>query len=129
MPTSRTSLLVPWIIVVSVLTGTIHAEDSAASFNASVKPLISAHCTDCHGEDLQKAGLRLDTLPADLHDDAVMANWVKVLDKLTAGEMPPKKKARPPQGEIDAATQWLARELRRLRWIASRSAAGWCCAG
>jgi len=91
---------------------TARAEDSAALFNANVKPLISGHCTDCHGEDVQKAGLRLDTLPADLHDDAVMANWVKVLDKLAAGEMPPKKRQRPPQNEINAATQWLSRELR-----------------
>jgi mono/diheme cytochrome c family protein len=113
VPKVRASFLASVVVAVSALTAaTAHGEDAAASFNASVKPLISAHCTDCHGEDLQKAGLRLDSLPADMHDDAVMANWVKVLDKLAAGEMPPKKKPRPPQKEIDAATQWLARELR-----------------
>jgi hypothetical protein len=106
-------LLVPFVLAIcAVCIGTAAKGESApGSFEASVKPLISGHCTDCHGEDVQKAGLRLDTLPGDLHDDAVMANWVKVLDKVAAGEMPPKKKQRPPQQEIDAATQWLMREL------------------
>lgn len=113
MPKVRTSLLATVVFAVIVLTaGAAHGADTAASFNSSVKPLISTRCTECHGEDVQKGGLRLDTLPVDLHDDAVMAAWVKVLDKLAAGEMPPKKRERPPQKEIDAATQWLTRELR-----------------
>jgi cytochrome c553 len=113
VPKVGASLLVFVVVTVGALiVGTAQGENTAASFNASVMPLISAHCTDCHGEDVQKAGLRLDTLPANLHDDVVMATWVKVLDKLAAGEMPPKKRERPPQKEIDAATQWLARELR-----------------
>lgn len=86
-------------------------EDLTASFNARVKPLIDTHCTDCHGSDEQKAGLRLDTLAPDLHDEKVMATWVHVLDKLVAGEMPPKKKERPPQADLDAAAQWLQKEL------------------
>jgi hypothetical protein len=109
----RICFLVPVVFVAGVLiAGTARGKDTAGSFDVRVKPLISAHCTDCHGEDVQKAGLRLDTLPADLHDDAVMGTWVKVLDKLAAGEMPPKKRPRPPQKEIDAATLWLNRELR-----------------
>jgi hypothetical protein len=109
----RVFLFAPIIFAFSALVvGTARGEDTAASFNASVKPLISAHCIDCHGEDTQKANLRLDTLPIDLHDDAAMATWIKVLDKVSAGEMPPKKRERPPQKQIDAATQWLAHELR-----------------
>lgn len=91
-----------------------HARGQAAaatSFETALKPFLNAHCVDCHGEDEQKAGLRLDTLPIDLHDDATMATWIKVLDKVTAGEMPPKKKQRPPQQQVDAATQWLRRGL------------------
>ena len=88
-----------------------HGQTPATSFDVGVKPLISAHCVECHGEDEQKAGLRLDTLTSDLHDDAAMGTWIKVLDKLTAGEMPPKKKPRPPQVQIDAATRWLSQGL------------------
>jgi hypothetical protein len=112
MPIGRYSLLAPFLLVLGALPlGIARGEDVATAFKASVTPLISAHCTDCHGEETQKAHLRLDTLPADLHDDAVMATWVKVLDKLAAGEMPPKKEPRPPQQQVDAATAWLTREL------------------
>ena len=81
--------------------------DVPASFNATIKPFITAHCLDCHGPDVQKSGLRLDTLPADLRDDKAIATWIHVHDKLAAGEMPPKKKARSAAScaDLDAATQ------------------------
>jgi mono/diheme cytochrome c family protein len=108
----RELLLAPIVLAVCAwIPGIAQGADVAGSFDASIKPLVSGHCTDCHGEDVQKAGLRLDTLPAHLSDDAVMGTWVKVLDKLAAGEMPPKKRPRPPHQEIDVAEQWLTREL------------------
>lgn len=82
----------------------------AATFDTGVKPLIDAHCIDCHGADTQKAGLRLDTLPADFRDPS--ATWVHVFDKLVAGEMPPKKRERPPHADLIAATQFLHAQLR-----------------
>ncbi len=87
------------------------AQDVAATFKAKVKPLIAAHCLDCHGPDIQKAGLRLDTLQPNLADERTLATWVLVHDKLVAGEMPPKKRERPEKSELDAATQWLHKEL------------------
>src|SRR5690349_5493043 len=41
------------------------ANVSSGSFNSSVKPLLETHCVECHDEETHKAGLRLDTLPAD----------------------------------------------------------------
>src|SRR5688572_3172316 len=81
-------------------------QDLAASFKAQVKPLLDKHCVECHGADVQEAGLRLDTLGIALHDDATMGTWVRVHDKLVAGEMPPSDQPRPPQRVLDAATQW-----------------------
>lgn len=89
----------------------VFGQDAAASFKAKVKPLIEAHCIDCHGPDVQKAGLRLDTLAGDFRDPQSAATWVRVHDKLVAGEMPPKKRERPAQANLDAATQLLKREL------------------
>ena len=93
------------------LAGNASGQDLAASFKSKVKPLLEAHCIDCHGPDIQKAGLRFDTLKPDLHDERTMDLWIKVHDKLVAGEMPPKKRERPPQVEVAAATQWLDKEL------------------
>jgi len=86
-------------------------QDLSASFEARVKPLIDNHCVDCHGPDLQKANLRLDSLQPDLRDERAMAIWTTVYDKLVAGEIPPKKRDRPPQDQLQAATLWLHRQL------------------
>ena len=82
-------------------------EDAAASFRTKVKPLLDAHCVDCHGPDIQKAGLRLDSLSDDLRDERVAATWVRQSDKIAAREMPPATRERPPEAEMKAATHWL----------------------
>ena len=87
------------------------AQGSAATFDATIKPFIEAHCLDCHGTDVQKAGLRLDTLAADFRDEKVATTWVHVFDKLVSGEMPPKKRERPPQQDVDATTKFLHAQL------------------
>lgn len=76
-------------------------------FAGKVKPFLEAHCIDCHGPDTAKAGLRLDTLGTDLTDDSSLAKWVRVHDKVRAGEMPPKKSDQPPKAEADAFTKLL----------------------
>ncbi len=70
------------------------------------------HCTECHGEDTHKAGLRLDTLPADFRDEKAAAKWAQVFDKIVSGEMPPKKKERPPVQDVRATALFLYGHLR-----------------
>ncbi len=83
----------------------------AASFNTKVKPFLETHCLDCHDADSHKAGLRLDTLPADFRNEKTGATWIHVFDKIITGEMPPKKKARPPQDQIYGVAQYLYSQL------------------
>ncbi len=67
------------------------------------------HCADCHDAESKKGGLDLTGLTLKLDDRANFALWEKVHDRIASGEMPPKKKARPPAdatrallGELDA---------------------------
>jgi hypothetical protein len=87
------------------------AQDLASTFQSAVKPLLEAHCVECHGPDLVKAELRLDQLKLDLQDPPTQSAWVKVHDKLVAGEMPPRDSARPPQAMLTAAIGWLRQHL------------------
>jgi mono/diheme cytochrome c family protein len=57
---------------------------------------LEQHCTDCHDAETKKGGLDLTALALKLDDRASFATWVKVHDRVASGEMPPKKKARPP---------------------------------
>lgn len=69
------------------------------------------HCTECHGADAKKGGLDLTALKADFANPDEFARWVKVYDRTLSGEMPPKKSARPPAGEVKAVTDALKQSL------------------
>src|SRR3954470_24295553 len=69
---------------------------------SKIQAFVQAHCIECHGEKVQKGDL-------DLHGFADAASvvrdpetWEDVLDKVQAGEMPPKKKPRPNPDDLKA---------------------------
>lgn len=72
----------------------------AAPISPPAKSFIEKHCSECHDTETKKAGLDLATLEYSLPDKANFATWVKVHDRVEAGEMPPKKKARPAADEL-----------------------------
>lgn len=87
------------------------AKTSARSENAQPQAFFEKHCTDCHDADEKKGGLDLTALKADFTDAENFARWVKVHDVIASGEMPPKKKERPPADEVKAMTGWLGGQL------------------
>ncbi len=70
---------------------------------------VSQHCIDCHNSRTQEAGLDLETLPRDLANAEHFRRWVKVYDRVSSGEMPPRDA---PQPAIDSR-QAFAIELSR----------------
>jgi hypothetical protein len=94
-----------------LFTGTVCGQEAAASREKLVSPFLATHCISCHGPDAQEAGLRLDTLGHNVSDDATMATWIRVHDKLAAGEMPPPDVKRPPKGDVDAVVGRLHDDL------------------
>src|SRR5271166_3584743 len=66
------------------------------------KPFFEDNCTDCHNTDLKTGRLDLTTLEYHPEDSANFALWVKIHDRVQAGEMPPKKKARPDPAKLKA---------------------------
>ena len=80
-------------------------------YSSRVKPFLEAHCVECHGDEVAKSGLRLDTLPADFTTPEHLRIWNKVLDRVEAGEMPPKKSARPPAAEQQEVLGWIGAQL------------------
>jgi hypothetical protein len=60
-----------------------------------VKALIDGNCADCHDADTRKAGLDLTAFTFEPGDPKNFAMWVKVHDRVAAGEMPPKKHEQP----------------------------------
>ena len=83
---------------------------SSADENAG-RAFIAQHCADCHDADAKQGGFDITALKADFAKAENFATWVKVHDVIQSGEMPPKKKARPPEAERAAFLAGLGKEL------------------
>jgi hypothetical protein len=75
------------------------------------RDFLEQHCYDCHSPELKKGGLDLTALALPPGGSREFANWVKVFDRVTSGEMPPKTKERPEKAELEAFTGEVARVL------------------
>jgi hypothetical protein len=70
------------------------------------------YCAACHNSAAKTAGLDLSTLSFDLTNAGNFAEWVKVHDRLSVGEMPPKAiEQRPDPAAQQAFLQLLASSL------------------
>jgi mono/diheme cytochrome c family protein len=81
------------------------------TFRGRLLPFLETHCVACHGPEIQKRRLRLDQLPVAFDDNDMASTWVKVLDKLTRGEMPPKGEPRPAEEDARAVITGLHQQL------------------
>ncbi len=79
--------------------------------DAPARVFIEKHCAECHDAETKKGNLDLTSLQPDFADAENFARWVKVHDRIESGEMPPKKKPRPPAKETAAMTKWLRTSL------------------
>ena len=102
-------------VLVTLLTGLggalLHAESEETFFESHVRPLLTEHCTDCHGERKQEGGLRLDKKAgfrrggnsgalvdrADPEMSLILRAVLRVDDEL---QMPPKETLEPASVEI-----------------------------
>jgi hypothetical protein len=83
----------------------------SASAHADPTPFLRAHCYECHDAALKEGGLDLTALKLEPSQGANFARWVKIYDRILAGEMPPKTEPRPPAVEIAAVTTDLRQTL------------------
>ena len=85
------------------------------SANAALRPsdrqFIEKHCFECHDGEVKKGGLDLTALRFDLANSTNFSAWVLVHDRVSNGDMPPKKKARPEAAELETFTKSLASSL------------------
>ena len=80
---------------------------SQTTFDQNVGAFVKTNCAMCHNEQLKTAGLAL----TKYHDTASMIRdrevWEKVVQRVRAGEMPPKGLPRPSAEQITATTGWI----------------------
>lgn len=97
-----------WQAVVLLLAPTVSA--SWDSWEPEFASMIEDTCLDCHDDLEQKGNFRLDNL-APMHTDPSTAKiWLHVYDRVSKGEMPPKKR-RFSDEERDRFTEFLGGAL------------------
>jgi hypothetical protein len=69
------------------------------------------HCTSCHDGVTKKGRLDLTALAFAPNDPANLAVWIKVHDRVKAGEMPPKGEERPDAARQKGFVEGLARSI------------------
>lgn len=92
---------------------------AAVMFSAASVPLpaapsiafIEKHCAGCHNDVDKEGNFDLTSFKFEPGDAANFAQWVKVHDRLEAGEMPPKEKKRPDTAELAAFVRGLSSSL------------------
>ncbi|MEN8782739.1 MAG: c-type cytochrome domain-containing protein [Akkermansiaceae bacterium] len=87
------------LLATGILTGPAFGADGVP-IPKSIETFFETHCYDCHDEATSKADLNLEGLIRSIANNTDALNWQDILDQLNAGEMPPKKKPRPPKDEL-----------------------------
>jgi len=89
----------------------VRAESDVGDFDEHVAPFLRTHCHGCHGETKQEGDLDLRSLDRDLVGGGDQEAWDEVIERLAAGEMPPKRAKRPSEPErkrvVDRLRRWM----------------------
>ena len=90
------------------IAGARAAESSGmAQFRKDIQPVLKEFCFDCHGDGASKGGVSFD----DFKSDAAMLEnhdlWLKALQNVRAGIMPPPKKSQPTAEQKLQLERWI----------------------
>ncbi len=92
-----------------------------ASAAEPFEPFLKTHCLRCHGPEKEKGDLRIDRLSRDFNSGVDGQFWAEIVERINAGEMPPKDETRPTESEIAMVIAELDSRIREGR--AARMAA------
>ena len=98
--------LVP-MVALFVIHGIVHQWIGASELPEGpfFRSFVKTHCIDCHGPEKQNGDVRFDRFDGD--PTAQTELWLKVLEQLRAGEMPPEKKPQPSDKEVLQVLEWI----------------------
>jgi mono/diheme cytochrome c family protein len=90
-----------------------HASKAAAPF-AGADAFLRKNCTMCHGSAAPQAGLDLTKLAYEPTNPDNFGKWVKIHDRVSAGEMPPAGLPRPAEASLRGFIDGLAGTLTKF---------------
>lgn len=82
-----------------------------ADYEAMAGPLVEQFCLDCHSGDAPDAGLGLHLIETGDAFQRDRAEWKKIVQRLRAGDMPPKDYDAPTDDQRTALVEWIETRL------------------
>ncbi|MCR9293273.1 MAG: DUF1592 domain-containing protein [bacterium] len=92
------------VVFVGLLANATLAQEDAQSF-------LAQHCTACHNSNDQAGRLDLESLRFEPSNPDNYTRWIKIHDRVKAGEMPPPDEVQLPRVEADAFVDGLAKRM------------------
>jgi len=84
----------------------------AAALDPKVQAYFEQHCLKCHDADAEKGDFRIDTLSPKVGFEDT-PQWLEIMERISSGEMPPKKEESQPTAEHSAqVVEWLAARMK-----------------
>ncbi|MEL0118439.1 MAG: c-type cytochrome domain-containing protein, partial [Opitutae bacterium] len=102
------------LLAIRVLIPAVFPNESQRSsgFEQILKPFLKHNCIRCHGEEKQKGKLTLHKASYDFSKVETSELWVKILEQLTAGDMPPpEEKNQPSVAERNAVIELIDEKI------------------
>src|SRR6476660_4979450 len=81
------------------------------TFDKVVQPFFANHCYVCHNKERRTDNLDLSAFDSAASLTNNRATLKRILEKLSAGQMPPPEMLPPKPEEIAPVTEWLAHQL------------------
>src|SRR5437016_11097136 len=82
--------------------------DLERSFTQTVRPFLTSYCVVCHSGSAPAAQFNLKSYSHVAEVVRDYPHWNLVLEKLSAGEMPPKEAKQPPDNARRVVIAWVA---------------------
>ncbi len=102
------------VLIAGIVSGCLALIGSATPASADVKPtdgpsrkFFEQYCQTCHAGAKPKGDFRVDALSQVFTDKEGREKWLKVVEQLKTGTMPPKGKPRPAAHETKALIDWI----------------------
>ena len=101
----------PAITGVCLIAGCGAVRGNGDSLPARIPEFIDQHCASCHDDVEMEGHLDLWSLSEQPITSDTLQTWIKAHDRAKAGEMPPKKKARPEKSHLDEFLKLVSAEI------------------
>ncbi|MBT6155596.1 MAG: DUF1553 domain-containing protein [Planctomycetaceae bacterium] len=108
-----------WCLLLALLaaqSAVARAEEKPPTYESDIRPILKAHCFQCHGETGEKEGgldlrLRRFIVQGGESGAAITPGKIKdspLLERIRSGEMPPDDDKRLSKQDIDLISAWIA---------------------